>query len=420
MRVVQVSEGEWPRESKSFWQRWRPFVIIGLLILAVPAIVVMRWWRALPEIQAPLSVVTPGSISRSDVAWRDAGVTVEKVQTIMRHAQVETPGTLTLDETRTARIGAMVEGKIVTLTAEVGTRVTTGAVLAEMHSQGIHQAWADNRKAIAERRRRTTELQYTTQAEARTQRLYAAKAISQQEVERARVDRVAAAEALDIAQTEVRHTEEVLEHLGITAGQDPSGESGAQIPIKSPLSGVVLEKHASIGTAVTPGALLFVVSDLSTLWALAEVDETKLSLVHVGRAVEVRVAAYPGEKFSGTIIFVGDTLDPKTRRISVRCRVPNPQGRLKPNMYATLGLGEGDGRPVVAVPSLALQEMNGKRVVFTTNDVSTFSAREVTVGADIEGWAEITSGLQPGEQVAVAGSFLLKSAMLQAAAPSEE
>jgi cobalt-zinc-cadmium efflux system membrane fusion protein len=347
-------------------------------------------------------------------------VTVGKVRTITRRAQVEAPGTLALDETRTARIGAMVEGKIVALGTEVGARVTVGAVLAEIRSQGIHLAWADYRKAIAERRRRTAELQYAVQAEARTHRLYAAKVISRQEVERARVERVAAEEALNVAQTEVRRTEEVLEHLGITPGEDPGGESGKQIPVKSPLTGAVLEKHATIGTAVTPGTPLFVVSDLSTLWALAEVDETKLPLLQVGRTVEVRVTAYPGDAFPGTIVFVGDTLDPKTRRITVRCRIPNPHERLKPNMYATLGLGEGEARSVVAVPTQALQELNGKRVVFTTDDARTFSVREVTVGNDVEGWAEITAGLQAGEQVAVTGSFLLKSELLQATVPDEE
>jgi cobalt-zinc-cadmium efflux system membrane fusion protein len=89
-------------------------------------------------------------------------------------------------------------------------------------------------------------------------------------------------------------------------------------------------------------------------------------------------------------------------------------------MYATLTLGEGEGRSVVAVPTQALQELQGQRVVFTTKDGRTFSVREVTVGADSEGWAEITTGLQAGEQVAVAGSFLLKSELLQASAPSEE
>jgi cobalt-zinc-cadmium efflux system membrane fusion protein len=345
---------------------------------------------------------------------------VEATQTVSRSTHFEAPGVLALDETRTARIGSMVEGKIVSLSAEVGARVPAGAVLADIHSHVIHETWAEYRKAIADRKRRMTELTYTVQAEERARRLYADKAISLQEVQRAQVDRVAAEQALDMVKTEVRRTEEALEHLGITSGEDPSGESGEKIPVKSPIAGAVLEKNVTTGTAVTSGMQLFVVSDLSILWALAEVDETKLPRVKVGFPVEVRVAAYPGEIFPGTIIFVGDTLDPKTRRVTVRCRVPNSQGRLKPQMYATLSLGEGDPRPVVIIPSQAVQEMDGKIVVFIATDAGKFFPREVTLGPEAEGRVEVLSGLQPGEKVATVGSFLLKSEWLKATVAIEE
>jgi cobalt-zinc-cadmium efflux system membrane fusion protein len=267
---------------------------------------------------------------------------------------------------------------------------------------------------VADRKRQETQFSYTTQAEDRARRLYADKAIPLQEVQRAQVDRVVAEQSLEMARTEVRRTEEALEHLGITSGEDPSGEKGEQIPVKSPIAGAVLEKAVTAGTAVTPGMPLFTVSDLSTLWALAEVDETQLSLLQVGRPVTLRVAAYPSEVFPGTIIFISDSLDPKTRRVSVRCRVANPQGRLKPRMYATLTLGAGDTRTVVAVPSPAVQTIDGKTVVFVTDDAEKFALREVTIGTEVEGWVEVISGIRPGERVATNGSFLLKSELLKA------
>ena len=127
----------------------------------------------------------------------------------------------------------------------------------------------------------------------RVKRLLADKAVAEQEVQRAESGRVAAEEALNIVQTELRRAEEEMEHLGITNSEDPTGEEGEQIPVKSPLNGVVLEKFITEGGAVTPGTPLFLVSDLSSLWALAEIDETALPHVQAGRPVEVRVAAYP-------------------------------------------------------------------------------------------------------------------------------
>jgi cobalt-zinc-cadmium efflux system membrane fusion protein len=296
------------------------------------------------------------------------------------------------------RIGSLVEGKVVTVATEVGNRVTAGATLAELHSQVVHVTWAEYRKAIADRKRQETQFAYTVQ----------------EEVQRAQVDRVVAEQSLEMAKTEVRRTEEALEHLGITSGEDPSGEKGEQIPVKSPIAGAVLEKSVTTGTAVTPGMPLFVVSDLSTLWALAEVDETQLSLLQVGRPVAVRVAAYPSEVFPGTIIFIADFLDPKTRRVSVRCRVANPHGKLKPHMYATLMLGAGETRTVVAIPAPAVQAMDGKTVVFVADDTGKFALREVTVGTETEGWVEVITGIRPGERVAASGSFLLKSELLKA------
>jgi multidrug efflux pump subunit AcrA (membrane-fusion protein) len=135
--------------------------------------------------------------------------------------------------------------------------------------------------------------------------------------------------------------------------------------------------------------------------------------------VEIHVAAYPDEPFGGSIIFVGDTLDPKTRRVSVRCTVPNADGRLKPQMYAALLLEEGAQRTVLGVPKAAVQELDGKSVVFVTDGGGTFRRRDVALGRTVDEVVEIVSGLRPGEQIAVSGSFVLKSQLLQASAPED-
>jgi cobalt-zinc-cadmium efflux system membrane fusion protein len=379
------------------------------------ALVATACGRAAP---APQAEPTPPAVVTLDAAaLQRAGIVVAPAGTAARAERTEAPGVLALDERRTARIGALVEGVTLETMADVGDRVKAGDVLATMHSQVVHETWASYRKAIAERRRQEKELAFAVAAHERTQRLYADKAVSLQEVQRAEADRIAAEETLDVSRTEVRRAEEQLEHLGITNGEDPTGESGEQIPVKTPISGVVLERLLTPGTTVTPGTPLYVVSDLSALWALVEIDESLLSRVHVGQGIELRVAAYPDEMFAGTVALVGDTVNPKTRRVTVRCALANAAGRLKPQMYATAFIRESEPREAVVVPADAVQTLDQRPVVFLAEADGRFRPRPVEVGATVDGLTEIRSGLRSGERIATAGGFVLKSELLRAAAP---
>jgi len=358
-------------------------------------------------------------LTLDDEAQRHVGIRVEATRTVLLASRTEAPGVLTVDEGRTARIGSLVEGIVLNIFAGVGDRVRSGQVLAIMHGPVVHDTWASYRKAIAERRHLEKELAFAVAAHERTQRLLAAKAISLQEVQRADANRVAAVEALDMARTEVRRSEEELEHLGITNADDPSGESGEQIPVKTPTAGVVLERLVTPGTAVIPGTPLYIVSDLSRLWALLEIDESLLSRVQVGQAMQVRVAAYPNETFAGTVSLVGDTINPRTRRITIRCVLDNPAGRLKPQMYATAVISDRPSRRAIVVPADAVQAIEGRATVFVAEPPGRFRARAIEAVPADGGLVEVISGLRDGERVVVAGAFVLKSELLKSA-PAEQ
>jgi len=387
----------------------------GLIVVTALGWMLLRRPAATPAESA--AAAPDGIVQLSDAAMREAGLDVQAAQAAIRRTSIEAPGVIALDERRTARIGSQVEGKVLEVFVEIGDRVQTGKELAHMISPIVHEAWAAYRKSLSERRRAQNDLTMAVQQVERMKRLLAEKAVAEHDVQRAEAGRVAAEESLDIALTEVRRSEEEMEHLGITNAEDPSGEEGEQIPVKSPLGGVVLEKFITEGGAVTPGTPLFLVSDLSTLWALAEIDETALPHVQAGRPVEVRVAAYPAERFPGTIAWVADTVNPKTRRITVRCTLPNPTGRLKPDMYATVSLGEGEPHPVVTVPAAAVQDIGGKPVVFVEVGKGRFARRDVTLEPERDGRADVREGLRAGERVVVQGAFLLKSELLKSQSP---
>ena len=388
-----------------------PLLLRRLFVCATVALAACSPTRATSVDPAPAEFVV-----LDEAAQRQGGIRVAPVETIARAEQIEAPAVIVLDERRTARIGALVEGVVVDTFAEVGDRARAGQLLAAMHSPVVHEAWASYRKAIAERRHLDKELAFAITADERARRLYAAKAISLQEVQRAEADRVAAEEALDMGKTEVRRSEEELEHLGITNKDDPTGESGEQIPVRTPIAGVVLERLITPGTAVVPGAPLYVVSDLSALWALVEVDESLLSHVRAGQTLQLRVGAYPDQRFDGTVSLVGDTVNPKTRRVTIRCAVANVEGRLKPQMFATALIRETELRPAIVVPETALQNIDGRPTIFIAEDGGRFRPRPVTTATTIDGLTEIRSGLRAGERIAVSGSFVLKSEWLEAAA----
>ncbi len=405
---------------RHFWNEQGRAALVAVLATAAVVVLALGWlaMRGRPPAETPAASAAPaGAVVLSPAATKEAGLRVEAAAMTMVRDTIEAPGVLSLDERRTARIASQVEGKVLEVFVEIGDRVPAGRELAHMISPVVHEAWAAYRKAIVERRRAESALKLAVQQEERMKRLYAAKAVPLQDLQRSTAERTSAEESLNLVEIEVRRAEEEMEHLGVTNKEDPSGEAGEQIPVKSPLAGVVLEKKITEGGAATPGSPLFVVSDLSSLWALAEIDETALPRVQTGQPVEVRVAAYPTERFAGTISWVADMVNPKTRRVTVRCAVPNPSGRLKPDMYATVALGASTEHQVVVVPAEAIQEIGGQPALFVETATGRFVRRDVTIGAERDGRVQILSGVAAGERVVVAGAFLLKSELLKSTTP---
>lgn len=349
-------------------------------------------------------------------ALASSGITVTPATSERRAAQVETPAVLQLNETRTSRLGSLVDGVVSGADVQVGQRVQQGQPVVSIHSHTVHDAWAGYRKAVADRQRSTAELSFATSAEARASRLLAAKAISQQELERAQTDRTAAEQALAIAESEIQRALDELEHLGIRPEAVEGAARQDTVPIVSPLGGVVLERLVTSGTAVTVGSPLYVISDLSTLWAIAEVDEAQLPLLAVGGTATVTVAAYPDRPFPARVRAIGDSVNPETRRVTARLEVDNPQGLLKPQMFATVRLATGAASDVVIVPATAVQQFDQRPVVFVEVTPGTFRRQAVSLGPERDGLVEV-SGIAVGTRVAVGSTFLLKSKLLESEQP---
>jgi RND family efflux transporter MFP subunit len=184
-------------------------------------------------------------------------------------------------------------------------------------------------------------------------------------------------------------------------------------PIKSPRDGVVISRSVTPGMALQPGMETFTVSDLSNLWMVAQVREDDLHELRPGMPVAVLVRAFPNTPFAGRIALIGPEIDPTTRTIKVRILVPNADGRLKPEMFATAEIERGGSRQAFFVPEVSVQDVNGNPVVFVRHGESTFEARPVDTGEKIDGQVDIIHGLRANDVVVVNGSYVLKSQLLK-------
>jgi len=366
---------------------------------------------------AAASAAAPSSVRVDATDAAASGIETTTAKTVERADPIAAAGRVTFDERRTARLGSLVEGVVHDIPAQPGDSVTRGQVVAQLHSHVVHDAWASYFKALAEKRRADTELAYATTAESRAATLVADKALSPQELERARADVSGAAQAVAAMKAEITRAEQELQHYGIVARPDANPLEHEDVPVTSPFAGTVIERLATEGSAVTPGTPLLVVSDLSRVWVTAEIDESLVGRVVTGRPVTVTAAAYPGESFPGTLAAVGDVVDADTRRVTLRIEMVNPGRKLKPQMLVTVSVAATAPRRVLVVPSRALQTMDGESVVFVRSGADQFVRRPVTTGATVNGEVEIVRGLVEGDVVATAGAFLLKSAL---SAPASE
>jgi cobalt-zinc-cadmium efflux system membrane fusion protein len=193
------------------------------------------------------------------------------------------------------------------------------------------------------------------------------------------------------------------------------------VAVRSHFAGKVVAREATRGELVTPERVLFTVADLSQVWVWIDVYERDLPHVRLGERVEVRLDAWPDEILTGELAYIADQLEAASRTVRARVDLPNPNGRLKPGLFARVAHsdpGEDAPPPVLAVPRAAVQRLpwlgappaqRDEAVVFVRTSATSFERREVGLGQVTDELAEVVFGLEPGEEVVTKGAFLLKS-----------
>lgn len=307
-------------------------------------------------------------------------------------------GRIDFDEQRLARIGATVTGRVTEIDALLGQTVRKGDVLARLNSSELSSQQLAYLKARA-------QMELNRRNAQRAKALFDADVIGAAELQRRESE-------YQIAIAETRAAADQLALLGVSAAAiERLGTQGAinsVTPVAATLNGVVVERKLAQGQVVQPADALFVVADLSRLWAVAQVPEQQVSLVKAGQSVRIEVPALGNEKLLGKLIFVGQTIDPETRTVLVRTELDNRDGRLKPAMLASMLI---EARPVerLVVPASAVVRENDEEHVFVAEGEATFRLVKVKLGPEQGGIRVVQSGLRGGEQLVVDGAFHLNN-----------
>jgi cobalt-zinc-cadmium efflux system membrane fusion protein len=240
---------------------------------------------------------------------------------------------------------------------------------------------------------------------ARAQDLYQHQAIAQRDLEQAESDR-------NQAQADLNAAEQGMKILGIkNPGDLAKAPSSAQIQVLAPIGGEVVERLVSPGQVVQAGQTqAFTISDLSTVWVLANIYQADLAYVRDGEDVVVQTDAYPGN-FHGRISYVSPALDPNTRTLQARIVVDNPGEKLKKDMYCTVIVTAGSIADAIAVPdSSVLRDDNNQPFVYVATGTNQFGRRDVETGQSQNGQTQILKGISVGEKVVGDGSLFLQFA----------
>jgi RND family efflux transporter MFP subunit len=199
---------------------------------------------------------------------------------------------------------------------------------------------------------------------------------------------------------------------------DETGEVSKTLTIYSPITGFVTDRKVYPNVSVTPDMDLYVLSDLSHIWATADIYQYELPFVKIGQRAQLQLSYYPGKTYSGRISYIYPSMDPTTHTAKVRIDIANPGFALKPQMFADVQIKVDYGNKIL-IPQDAVLNSGTEQTVFVVRQGGNFEPRKVTLGPAVEGNVIILSGLKAGETIVTSGNFLIDSESRMKSATAE-
>jgi HlyD family secretion protein len=303
----------------------------------------------------------------------------------------------------TVSVVPRVGGRMQEISVRLGDRVNRGQRIAKIEDfelvEQVKQAEAAQEVSKATIRQREADLQLAETNAERSRNLFARQLLPKQTLDDTEARYQAAVAQLDLARAQATQSNARLDELRITL---------ANTIITSPVNGFVARRAADPGAFVSQNAPIVDVVDISRVRLVANVVEKDLKEIRAGDQASVEVDAFPGEMFMGRIARVAPVLDPATRTAPIEIEIPNGDYRLKPGMYARIGIVSGEQKDALVVPANSVVDSGGRRGVFLAQENNTAMFRPVRVGVEEPEQVEILEGVAEGDRVVTTGAGALR------------
>lgn len=343
-----------------------------------------------------------GRMQMDDAVAREAGISIATAGPAKIRSLLQLSGEIQFNQDRLAHVVPRLDGVVLRSVKNLGDPVGRGELLAVLESQKLADLKSEHLAT-------QTRLNLATATFEREKRLWEEKISAEQ-------DYLASRQALAEAGIAYRNAEQKLLALGLDHAAIARGGDDAltRYEIRSPIAGIVIEKHLALGEAVKEDASIFTIADLSTVWAEMTIYPKDLASVKIGQKVTVNAAGLNAAA-TGTVSYVGSLIGEQTRSAKARVTLQNPARSWRPGLFVTVELVESEVTVPVAVSVDAIQTYRDWKVVFARFD-DQFEARPVELGRSDGKLVEIVEGLQPGTKYAAQNSFVLKAELGKAGA----
>jgi cobalt-zinc-cadmium efflux system membrane fusion protein len=393
--------------SSALKKHWVPLALVGLVGIVGSALVLEPRADQPENARSAAAIYSPGTFRPTRQQWR--GLKLEPVTVRAFRPQQVTEGTIAVDDDLTTPVFSHYSGRVIKVIAMLGDVVEPGAPLFVIHASEFVQAQNDLITALANLQSARSQLKMAQTTEKRTHELYLAQGGSLKDWQQAQTDLITAQNTVrgdEIALHAVRNR---LRILGKTDQEIASLEAQPVqklepvATVTAPVRGTITQRQIGVGQYINSEAAgatnpVYTISDLSTVYLIANVREVDAPLMHVGLPLEVHVLAYPGRVFKGKVSYVAPSIDPNTHRLLVRADVENPDGALKPGMFANFGIITGEASSAPAVPQEAIVYEEDRARVWVAGDGDTLALRQIRTGRSSEGMVEVRDGCQPARR----------------------
>ncbi|NEU13224.1 efflux RND transporter periplasmic adaptor subunit [Methylobacterium sp. BTF04] len=364
------------------------------------------------EVGGPASTVA--RVFRPSPAQRSAlDIAPVKAMTFRPEGMAE--GRIALNDDDNVPVTSPYAGRVTKVLVRAGDEVKAGDILLTMEATDMVQAQSDYQGALNTIAKTTALLKLDQIIAVRQQELFQAKAVALKDYQSAQNDVIGAQSDLKTAEASLEAVKNRLRILGKSdveiAAFEKNGKMSAETQIRAPIAGTIVQRKVGIGQYLSTSAdPVFVIGDLSTVWLVANVRESEIPKIRIGQEVEARVVGIGTRVFKAKVDYMAASLDPATRRLSVRSEVENPDRVLKPEMFAAFTIFTGPGETAPAISPAAIVYEGRRAHVWVARPDGTIEARNVTLGLVGQGMVQVVEGLSVGEEIVTRGAIFMDRA----------